>query len=111
ERTPGVLEGPEEAAWLGRLEGEHDNFRAALRWCLERADAGRGLRLAAALGPLWERHSHLAEGAAWLERLLGLPGGRPRDAARALAAAGAIANHQGAYGRAIRLGEEALAIS
>jgi hypothetical protein len=47
------LEGPEEAAWVRRFDGERDNLRAAVAWALDAQHAGDnelGLRVIAALG-------------------------------------------------------------
>src|SRR5262249_49116768 len=49
ERAEPNLIGPDQAVWLDGLEQEHDNLRAALRWCIDRDDAEQGLRLAGAL--------------------------------------------------------------
>jgi len=65
---------------LDALDGELDNLRAVLAWCVERGQAGegpaaaRGLALAADLYPFWLIRPHLREGAVWLDRLLLTPG-------------------------------------
>src|SRR2546430_2062435 len=51
------LTGPEQAVWLGHLESEHDNLRAALQ---NSGDAE--LRLAAALWRFWMMRGFVSEG-------------------------------------------------
>ncbi len=58
--------GPRQTYWLDRLELEINNFRAALRWCQERGEVARGLRMSTALLALWEQRSHHGEGGRWL---------------------------------------------
>jgi non-specific serine/threonine protein kinase len=73
EAEPQLL-GPQETEWYDRLEGEHDNIRAALSRSLEGADPELGLRLAGAIWWFWHRHGHLREGLRWLERALAKEG-------------------------------------
>jgi len=105
-----ALMGPEQGAWVARLEEEHDNLRVALAWARERGAAAEGLRLAAALGRFWALHGHFREGQGWLEAALAGGGDPGTERARALNSAGSLARRQGEYARAAALHEEALAL-
>jgi predicted ATPase/class 3 adenylate cyclase len=100
------------AYWLECLEREHDNLRAALRWCSDQQAAEAGLRLGGLLCPFWETRSYLTEGRKWLAELLALAAARPRTAARAkaLRGAGNLAYAQGDHVSAETLLTESLAI-
>ncbi len=106
------LRSAEQSPWFKRLEVEHDNLRAALRWMLERQEAETGLRLAGALMVFWRSCNHTSEGRGWFERVLGQPGAKARTAARAkaLLGAGAMAFFQGDLSEAQRLLEESVPV-
>src|SRR5262245_50068492 len=72
---------------IARLAQEQDNFRTALRGCIERGEAEAGLRLGVALWSLWYVRGLYTEGQAWLDELLGLPDEATPTAARARALA------------------------
>src|SRR5215207_2501246 len=113
ERAEPNLTGPEQGAWMDRLEREHDNIRSAIRWCLERGAAEEGLRLAGALWRFWFTRRHLSEGDGVLGELLNLQGAsvaRPETRAKALNGAGNLAQACGDLERAARLHKESLAL-
>jgi predicted ATPase/DNA-binding CsgD family transcriptional regulator len=110
----------EQRVWLGRLEAEHANFRAALGWALaaedaegsagERAQLGSRLAAALAQGKFWNAYGP-SEGLRWLER--GLTSSAAASSpvrAKALKEAGWIATHQGDYEKAVALLEEGMAL-
>jgi predicted ATPase len=66
-RVEASIDGPGQVEALQLLEHEHDNLRAALEWAFG-ADRPLAVRLAGALGGFWYRHTHVVEGAEWLER-------------------------------------------
>lgn len=61
------LRGVEQMTWYQRIETEHDNLRAALRWGTSGQRAETGLRLADALWWFWFRHGYWGEGFEWLK--------------------------------------------
>jgi non-specific serine/threonine protein kinase len=70
EQASLALHGPEQEAWLARLEREQSNLRNALEWTEARSDAKSELRLASGLVSYWEAHGHLTEGRRWLRQTL-----------------------------------------
>lgn len=103
------LTGPDPEPWLGRLDAEHDNLRAALAH-LEREDVDLAMRLASALWRFWVVRGHNREGRERLEALLDLPGARRASALRArlLQALGTMTFQAGDFARAEPLLRDAL---
>jgi predicted ATPase/transcriptional regulator with XRE-family HTH domain len=100
ERVALLLRGPEQIAWLDRLEVERDNLRAALGWIAEREEPEAGLRLAVAMTPYWEAHGYLTEGRRWLKTVLTASragGATSAMQMRARIAAGGLAQWQGDF--------------
>ena len=122
ESADPALLGPDHAAWLERLDQEHDNLREALRWAREAGDVETGLRLSGELGWFWWMRAHLEEGRRWTEGFLGLDAAgnaageatgdeRPADTparAKAVFNAGRLAFGQGDLTRAAEILEGSL---
>jgi predicted ATPase/DNA-binding SARP family transcriptional activator len=113
ERAAQQFHGPQQLLWLQHLEGELDNLRNALTWTIEHAISDVALRLAAALGEFWQMRGHLHEGRQWLERVLESPQTPlyPLLRARALVAAGLLAQYRGDYIEAEKIHKESLALA
>jgi len=117
EEAGGQLRSSEQAVWLGRLEAEHDNLRAALARCgtgsqddeTETAE----LRLAGSLWRFWELRGYYSEGRTSLVEALDRNTARKptADRGKALNAAGVLAFYQGDYTAAQALHEESLTVS
>jgi predicted ATPase/class 3 adenylate cyclase len=106
------LFGADQKMWLDRLELDHDNFRAALDWCVAQHDAERAHGLAALLWRFWQMRGHLHEGRARLTTILAMPEGAayPDSRARALEGAGGIAYWQGDMPATTAFYDECLAL-
>lgn len=105
--------GEQQAAWLERLEREHDNLRATLSWSLEPAQAesriGMAFRLGDALVVFWGVRGFYSEGRTFLEQLVARSEGVAASVrARALSAAADLASAQSDFDRAEALGQESL---
>ena len=102
--------GGNQVAWLGRLEAEHGNLRAALDWCRER-DPDAGLDLAGRLWQFWRIRGHVAEGRRRLETLLARSAGLGTAAAKAMLGAAFLARDSGDLGAGQAWSERGLATS
>jgi predicted ATPase/DNA-binding SARP family transcriptional activator len=110
ERAESELQGPDQGAWLARLDREHDNLRAVLDGMLLRGEVERGLLLGGTLGRFWEVRGYPSEGRRRLEQFLTLAGAAETSEARvsALQWAGILARRQGEPEAARSLLEESL---
>jgi predicted ATPase/serine/threonine protein kinase len=111
ERAEPLLTGPEQVVWLERLESEHNNLRAALRWAADCAEKEVGLRMATAMYRFWEVRGHQSEGRDWLVQLLKDNHGASNPVrARAFLRAGGLERDHGNYEQALLLFQNGLAL-
>lgn len=125
EQANANIYGPDQAAWLDRLELEHDNLRAALGWLLHEGHGhsgltGQALLLAATLHRFWYSRGYITEARRWLDRALNNANAiacKLQDIAfrtahaRVLDSAGWLARTQGDYQQAHSYFESGLALS
>ncbi len=114
EEAEPYLRASEQLTWLARLDLEHDNLRAALKWASGSGALEAGLQLAGSLARFWYLRGFWKEGREWLRLLLAQPTPQPplsdaqaRARAKALAGAGWLAD---ADGSEIPLYRESLAL-
>jgi predicted ATPase/DNA-binding CsgD family transcriptional regulator len=112
------VRGPDQVAWLDRLDAEHDNIRAALAYGADRpAELETALRIVGALWRFWGLRGYATEGRRWCARVLGVDepgtaGSLPPTsaAARALCTAAVLPFLQGDHRAALPFAEEAVRI-
>jgi predicted ATPase/DNA-binding CsgD family transcriptional regulator len=112
ERAQPQLEGPGLFEWLGVLDVEHDNVRAALEWSVATEAGTDGLRLASALWVYWLVRGHLSEAKRRLEvALQSAIEAPPRLRAAALIGLGQVMVMRGDLIEASRIAREAQGIA
>ena len=114
EKARPELFGPEQSAWLSRLDIERENILSAHKWC-DHAEAGAesGVRLAYAVKPYWFNRGLLALGHQMTIEVLARKSAQDRNLARcrALADAGQFCSYLGRYGEASEHLKESLSIA
>jgi predicted ATPase/class 3 adenylate cyclase len=105
----GELNTADQVTALERLEREHDNARAVLRWSGETGQSERQLTLASALAAFWQVRGYLSEGRRWLETALATAEDDATARLPAMVDAGILAQVQGDNEAAARWFERALA--
>lgn len=105
------LRGAEQKYWLDRLEREHDNFRAAIRWALDSGDAQLSLLLCGWLTMFWYYRSYFTEGRRWMEEAIRGVDTVPLDlAGKAYNQLGVLAQGQGDLDTALDLYKKTLSV-
>ena len=94
DEAEGAAQSADLVDWLKRMDGEGDNLRAALAYCLNAPDHAIGLSMVASLLWYWTARA-TSEGGYWLERFLETRGPDTPALAHALFARGFIAMTQG----------------
>jgi DNA-binding CsgD family transcriptional regulator/tetratricopeptide (TPR) repeat protein len=104
------ITGPNQAAWLERLDREKGNIRGALDWATQQSDIDTATRIAAAIWLYWRRRGYLTEGRAQLARIIELAPGPDTTEARCIVRTGVsvLAMYQGDYDLAVKHGSTAL---
>jgi predicted ATPase/DNA-binding SARP family transcriptional activator len=70
EQAESALQGPDQAAWLARLDAEIEHVRTVIRWLLEQQEATVVIAIGAALVAFCEQRAHAGEAIRWLRAAL-----------------------------------------
>jgi predicted ATPase len=103
-RADPELHGADQHRWFGRLERDHANLRAAMRWWLDYGEGEHALRLAVSLGYFWWTRGYLAVATRYLQEALAQASGaeprlRTRQGAPPLEIPGLTSAEHGTAGR------------
>jgi DNA-binding CsgD family transcriptional regulator/tetratricopeptide (TPR) repeat protein len=105
------IEGPEGPETLRRFDGEHPNLQAALRWAVDRGASETALRLVRASWKFWHVRGFRADGRAWFDAVLAMPGGPDEAKPEIRYAASGFALGDGNVADARRHAEAGLALA
>jgi predicted ATPase/class 3 adenylate cyclase len=83
ERAVPQLSGADQRRWLGALERDHDNIRAAMDRAEANADAATAIGIGFGMWRYWQKRGHLAEAKRRLEAIAAQPWSRDDPVLRA----------------------------
>jgi len=95
--------------WLDKLESQHDNLMAALRWSDDHSPE-EFVRLSGTLAWFWVRHAHFLTGIEYLEKAILKDTGKTENNAKVIFGLGKILGNSGDFPRALELMNESLVI-
>ena len=105
------LMGAAQAAWLERLDLEHENLRAGVSWLHESGRSELELQLVGAVWRLWYMRGLLGEGRSRVEAALASSAGQPAERReKVLLGAALFAHRQGDYEHAAARSDELLTL-
>jgi non-specific serine/threonine protein kinase len=120
EQAAAARHGPQQTAWLDKLNSEQDNLRTALAWYRGETAVGRSvapeqversLRLVVSLADFWFVRGRRREGLRWLEQVLEQSRDHPsRVRAKALADAAMVSLHTGDRQSGLAHGEDSIGL-
>lgn len=114
ERAAVLLEGPQQGAWLARMDIDRDNLLAAHAWC-DHAENGieRGLRLVTSLRRFWLSRGMMVQGQQATLVALARPGAEKfqRLFCAALLEAGHLCSYRGLDAEALGHYEQSIAVA
>lgn len=108
-RSSEANEAGDQEAWWDRLEQEHENLRAAMRWLIAH-EATSAQQLGGALREFWYTRGHFLEGRRLLQQALAASAAPTAARGHALLAAARFAHAQDEYTLGLRLIDESLSI-
>jgi tetratricopeptide (TPR) repeat protein len=111
EEAAPELTGPNQSAWLDRIELEHDNLRAILHQLVQGGESALSMRFAAALWRFWHIRGYLSEGRDWLVKVLADKTLTDPIRPKLINGAGMIAREQGDYAAATAFFKDGLALA
>jgi non-specific serine/threonine protein kinase len=102
------LFGEEKGIWLDRLEAEHDNIQAALKWSLELGEIEKGAELILPILDFYWFRGYSTEAREWMEKFLEIELPASRQRALLLQKAGWLTRAAGNFEKANLLLQHAL---